>query len=50
MRHLAQVSNPMFGHPAVAEGAVCLDRSAQAIKRTRIWAGGLSTAGGESRA
>jgi len=50
MRYLAQINDSMFGHPAVTGGAVCHDRSAQATKRTRIWAGGLSTAGGESRA
>lgn len=50
MTHLANHATPMFGHP-MADGAVCrVARSAQATKRTSIWAGGLSAAGGESLA
>ena len=45
MRH-AVPSNPMFSHPEVADGAVCPSLTVQARKRTGIWAGGLSTAGG----
>jgi len=50
MPYAAQ-STAMFRHPAVVDGAVrgralCV----QVTKSTRIWAGGLSTAGGAIRA
>jgi hypothetical protein len=48
MRYSTQAVLAMFGHP-VADGVVCHARSAQATKRTRIWAGGLSTAEAMSR-
>ncbi len=41
-------SHTFLGHRMVAIDAVCgTGRGAQATKRTPIWAGGLSTAGGQ---
>ena len=51
MLHSASSHLFVMSHVAVANDAVCGDRvGTQATKRTPIWAGGLSTAGGESRA
>jgi len=44
----AAQSYVMFSHPAVADRAAAgPGLSVQVTKRTRIWADGLSTAGGE---
>jgi hypothetical protein len=51
MKHVAVQSNPMFSHLVVADGAVCGQTArVWATKRTRIRAGGLSTAGDATRA
>ena len=51
MLHGASSHLFVMSHVAVANDAACGDRlGTQATKRTPIWAGGLSTAGGESRA
>ena len=51
MLHSASSHLFVMSHVAVANDAVCGHRlGTQATKRTPIWAGGLSTAGGESRA